>query len=91
MTLSTEPWEEFKYNYKSYQWDLGRIETHASGVQNIFCLKSYVKGHKIYQLGSLVDSALVGHRGYAKLAGRLHVLKSRISNITCSESFKHAT
>ena len=34
---------------------------YALEVENIFSMKSYIEGYKIYQLGSLADSAWVDH------------------------------
>ena len=32
--------EDFKQNFKNFQWDLHRVKEHVSWAQNIFCLKS---------------------------------------------------
>ena len=45
--------EVFKWRNKNFQWDLQRMKGHASGGQNMFCLKSYIEGKRIHQLGSL--------------------------------------
>ena len=37
------------------------MREYASEVSNIFCLKSLIEGHRIHQLGSLANSAWVGH------------------------------
>ena len=46
----------------------------ATGVQNIFYLKSLIKGHIIHQLGSLVDLAWIGPVGLSCLAGEFSSL-----------------
>ena len=38
----------FKWRNKNFQWDLQRMKGHASGGQNMFCLKSYIKGKRIH-------------------------------------------
>ena len=42
---------------KNFQRDLHRLKLHTIGVQNIFCLKSYLEGHRIHQPQSLAKSA----------------------------------
>ena len=40
--------EVFKWRNKNFQWDLQRMKGHASGGQNMFCLKSYIEGKRIH-------------------------------------------
>ena len=38
--LDTVRWEDFKQSWKTIKRDLYRIKVHASGIPNMFCLKS---------------------------------------------------
>ena len=46
------------------------MKEHALGVQNIFCLTSYIKGHRNRLQGSLVNSAWIGPGRPSSLVGR---------------------
>ena len=56
----TVRWVDFKWNWKNFQWDLCGVKEYASGIQKIFCLISYIEGHRNSQLGSLAHSAWIG-------------------------------
>ena len=64
------------------------INVHATGVQIMFYLKSYIEGHRIHLLGSLADMANMDSIGLA-VAGGFFALQSRISNKIYSEPVKH--
>ena len=59
------------------------MKEYALEAQNIYCMKSWIEGHRIQQLGIFVDSALLYWLGY--LAGGFYALQSRIS---CKKYFK---
>ena len=71
------------------QRDLCREKEHASRVQNTFCLKSYIYGHEIHQLGSLDRSLLIGLNGLSWLASGFYGHRSRISNKMNFEPLRH--
>ena len=50
---STARWVEFKWNWVNFSRDLCGVKDCASGLQNILCLKSWIKGHRNGQLGTL--------------------------------------
>ena len=83
-------WVDFEQNWKNFKWDLCRVQEHASGVQDMFCLKSYIEGHRNGQLGSLAHSAWFWPVQLSCLAGCFYGLQSRISNKIYSEPLKHA-
>ena len=66
------------------------MKEYASGVQNIFCLKSYINGHRNGLLGNLAESAKSGLVRLSCLAGRFYGLQSRISNKIYSEPLMRA-
>ena len=72
------------------QWTLNKIENTFNGVQNIFCLKSYIKGHRNGQLDSLAEPARFRPNGLGCLAGRFYGLQSMISDKIYSEPLMHA-
>ena len=49
-------WENFKQNWKYFQWDLLRIKEHTWEVQSIFCIINT----RIHLLGSTAHSAWIG-------------------------------
>ena len=48
--------------------DLRRVKDYALGVQNIFCLKSQIEGHRNGQLDSLATLAWIGQVQLGSLA-----------------------
>ena len=65
-------------------------KVNESGIQNIFHIKSWIKGHKIYLLGSLAESAQSRPNQLSFLIARFHALWSRILNKIYSEPPMHA-
>ena len=48
--------KDFKQDFKTIQEYFYRIKAHASGVQNVFFMKSLIIGHRFQKLDSLADS-----------------------------------
>ena len=63
------------------------VKEHVSRVQNTFCLKSQIEGHKIHQLGGLAKFAA---NQVSCLAGRFNDCQCRISRKIYSEPLLHA-
>ena len=69
-----------KYCTRQHTWTLNqyfqqyphRMKEYPSEVQNIFCLKSQIKGHRNGQLGSLADTAQISPVQLSCPAGCFH-------------------
>ena len=59
---------------KTFNHTFKRVKEHASGFQNIYCLKSQIDGHRNGQLGSLAELARFRLNGLCCLAGHFYDL-----------------
>ena len=81
---------------KRHKKNLNRVREHTSGVQNIFCIKSWIEEHRIHRLDSAAYSARIKSNlvELTTYATKLHIgcfaLDCKISCKSYSELLKHA-